>query len=383
MGWIVQRRQATYGAAQATRLSAVLQVRAELNGYGEPRPRSMQCDGLTLTDPATGRALIHLQKVQLNDRAGACTISAESATIDIEGGGALADKLCLWLRLPAARAIDLRIGRLALSQPAGELVLGAMQARAEQTASMARLRVEVRAPGMSAGEKPAVQLMVERSLPNADAISVIMESSATLPAAALACVPGFAGLDAEARFAGMLRWTQGQGGVTGVAKGLLEGVEIGSLLPAGSPHVANGRAAVTLTEYRWRDATLEQLGGKLTVDKAKVSSSLLAAAVKHLYCVQLSDGVAKSGSKELIDVDRLACRFVLDRKGLTVTGDMPPADDLPAGCLATSGGVGLLMQPQYVDVPAGAWVQFVAGPAKSWLPASAGAIKVAERLPLP
>jgi hypothetical protein len=99
--------------------------------------------------------------------------------------------------------------------------------------------------------------------------------------------------------------------------------------------------------------------------------------------VQLSDGVAKSGSKELIDVDRLACRFVLDRKGLTVTGDMPPADDLPAGCLATSGGVGLLMQPQYVDVPAGAWVQFVAGPAKSWLPASAGAIKVAERLPLP
>jgi hypothetical protein len=81
-------------------------------------------------------------------------------------------------------------------------------------------------------------------------------------------------------------------------------------------------------------------------------------------------------------VDRLACRFVLDRKGLTLTGEAPAADNLP-GCLATSGGARLLMQPQYVDIPAGAWVQFVTGPAASWVPASAGAVKLAERLPLP
>jgi hypothetical protein len=383
--WIVDRRLPSHAAAQAARVGAFLQVQVELAGYREPRPNSIRCDAVTLADGAAGGALVRLQGIRLVNLGGTYSITADGATIEPRQVAVLASKLASWLASSEALAADIQIGRIAIDVVGREVVLGAAKARLDRDSSgAARLRVVIRALNSSPDEKPSVQVVVERSATKPDATTVaILEAFTPLPAAALAGVPGLDAVDADANFAGVVRWTLNADGVTGAAKCRLDNVELGSVLPVGSPHVAIGRGAVTLTDFSWRQRRLERLVGALTVEMAEVSLSLLAAAVKHLYCVQASDGVNTTGSKLLIDVDRLACRFVLDRNGLTVTGDMPASDRLPAGCLATSGGVCLLMQPQYVDVPTGAWVQFVAGPANSWVPASAEAVKVAERLPLP
>jgi hypothetical protein len=390
--WIIQRRLPTYGAAQAMRLSNSLQVRAELMGYGEPRPQSVRCARLTLSDPATGQALVRMQAVRVHRNGAGSVISAADVTIDVLQFGALASKACSWLTDEHASATDFQIGQLTLNLPSAgaddaqlSIVLDSVQARAERDATgAAQLRIAVRPPGTSPIDKPGVQFFVRRSSAGPEsAATAILETALPLPASALAGVPGLDALDAEASFTGAIQWTIGRTGLSGVAKGRLEGVALEDLFPLGSPHVATGRVSVTLAELRWRDRRLERLEGSLAAVNAEVSESVLAAAAKHLYCVPVSDGVALEDLAPMIAVDRLACRFVLNRKGLTLTGDMPLAEKLPAGCLATSGGVALLMQPRYIDVPAGAWVQFVAGPADSWVPASAGAVKVAERLPLP
>lgn len=390
--WIVQRRLPTHGAAQAMRLSTLLQVRAELTGYGEPRPQTVRCAGLNLTDLATGRSLVRLQGVRLRGHGGGSVISAERVTVDAPQIGALASRISSWLMAEHSDVTDLRIERLAINLPSAEasntsreVVLGVLQARVERDATgAAQLRVAVRPPESPPADKPGVQFVVQRSSTNAErAVTAILETALPLPTCALAGVPGMGGLDADSSFTGVVQWAFDRTELAGVARGRLKGVELDALIPPGSPHAATGRANVTLTELRWRDRRVERLEGALAVENAAVSASLLAAAAKHLYCVPMSDGVKAPGAAPMIVVDELACRFVLDRQGLTLTGDMPPAEKLPAGCLATSGGVALLMQPQYVDVPAGAWVQFVAGPANSWMPASAGAVKVAERLPLP
>jgi hypothetical protein len=91
----------------------------------------------------------------------------------------------------------------------------------------------------------------------------------------------------------------------------------------------------------------------------------------------------KEAAAELVALDALACRFNLDHRGLTLTSDLPVQQSLPEGCLATSGGRPLLMQSPYL-LPAGAWVQFVAGhPASPWAPATLEAAEILEHLPLP
>jgi hypothetical protein len=389
--WIIERRLPTYGAAQAVRLSNLLQVRAELTGYGEPRPQSVRCAQLTLTDPATGQAVARLQEVRLRSTGGGSMITAERVTVDAPQVGVLARKISSWLMAERAETTDFYVERLVINFPSTdankttrEIALGAAQARVQRNATGAtQLRLAIRSLGSPPADKPVAQFAVERSSNAKGIVTANLETSLPIPPPALAGVPGMDGLDAETMFTGAVQWTFDHTGQAGIVSGRLEGMELQALLPPGSPHAAVGRATVTIAELRWRDRRIERLEGATVVEKAAVSASLLTAAAKHLYCVPMSDGVAASDSAPMIAVDRLACRFVLDQKGLTLTGDMPPAEKLPAGCLATSGGVALIMQPQYVDVPAGAWVQFVAGPANSWVPASAGAVKVAERLPLP
>ncbi len=392
--WIVDRRLPSRAATQAARLGGLLQVHAELAGYREPRPGSRRCDALTLADSTTARPLMKLESPRIHGGAGAWSISAETATVDADELSALAPKVAAWLALPELQAVELRIRQFSINLPAvagrsarPEFMLGDVQARFDRDATgVARLRLAIRPPNSPADDKAPVRLTVERSTASPGAsIRALLETPATpLPASALAAVvPGFNGLNAEATLTGTVEWTIDHAGVAGVAKGRLDDVAIASLLPVGSPHAAKGLATVTLSQWRWRGDRLERLQGAATADDVQLSASLVAAAAKYLYCAEVADGVAVAGTAPMIAIDRLACHFVLDHRGLTLSGDLPQSVAAPTGCLATSRREPLLLQPPYVDIPAGAWVQFVAGPASSWLPATHAAVRMAQRLPLP
>jgi hypothetical protein len=397
--WIVVRLLPGYAAAQAARLGDLLQVRAQITGYAEPRPRSLRGDALTLSDAANGQKLLRLEAPRLHGGNGAYSVIADRAAIDVRGIGALVHSASGWLALPSVQSLEVYIDRLAIELPDSEAgkpdrqyALGAVQARLDRDAAGAiRLRVAIRQADAPPEAKPVVQLTVERTQPAAGPkFHVSLETATLIPAALLPSAPGLEGLNPEAMYAGAIQWTADATGLSGVAKGRLAHVAAASLLPPGSPHIARGEATIQLAELRWRDQRLERLEGKLSIETGEASASLIAAAVKHLYCMQVSEGVAASPSAPMVAFDRFACRYLLDSDGLRIAANVPPAENLPAACLAASGGVALLNQPQYPGIPqqdlvlpVGAWVQFVAGPASSWVPATAGAVKLADRLPLP
>lgn len=392
--WVVDRRLPSRTATQAARLGALLQTKAALAGYREPRPGTMRCDQLALDDSTTGEPLVRLQGVRLYQREATWSVTVEAATVDASQLDGLAAKVGAWLALPELQSAELRIGRLTLTLPptttgaAGPaFTLDDVQGRIHRDAAgVAHLQLAGRAAGSPAEDKTAVRLAVERSTmePGAKCRVSLDAGAITLPTAALAeVVPFLAGLNAEASFRGSVEWTIDAAGAAGVAKGRLNDVALSSLLPARSPHAVDGRATVGVAECRWRGARLERLEASATAEDVQASKSLVDAAIKFIYCVQTAEGVAGKGNEPTIAIDRLACHFVLDHRGLNLSGDLPQSVEAPTGCLAASGNQPLLLQPPYVDIPAGAWIQFVAGPSDSWLPATEAAVRMAGRLPLP
>jgi hypothetical protein len=175
--------------------------------------------------------------------------------------------------------------------------------------------------------------------------------------------------------------------VLGSLQGRLINVNAAAVLPSNSAHSLRGSAVVELADMRWRGWRLEQLHGSVRLENGAASRSLVAAAVKYLLCLQASDGQAMPAENglagELVAVDLFSCRFQLDAKGLTLSGNCQQEAHWPKGCLAVSGLQPLILEPPYIQVPLGAWVQFVSAPGASWLPATREAVEVAERLPLP
>lgn len=392
--WIVDRRLPSRTATQAARLGALLQTKAELAGYREPRPGSMRCDQLALDDSTSGEPLVRFQGVRLHRREATWSVFVEAATVDAEHLDGLAAKVGAWLALPELQSADLRVGRLTLTLPSTTtgsttpvFTLDDLQGRIQRDAEgVAHLQLAGRATDSPAEDKAVVRLAVQRSTaaPGAKSRASLDSSASALPIELLArLVPPLSGLDAKAVLTGSVEWTIDASGVAGVAKGRLSDVALSSLLPAGSPHAVSGRATVAVTVCRWRGARLERLEASATAEDVQASKSLVTAAIKFIYCVQTAEGVAGNGKAQTIALDRLACHFVLDHRGLNLSGDLPQSVEAPTGCLATSGNQPLLLQPPYVDIPAGAWIQFVAGPSDSWLPATEAAVRMAGRLPLP
>jgi hypothetical protein len=73
----------------------------------------------------------------------------------------------------------------------------------------------------------------------------------------------------------------------------------------------------------------------------------------------------------------------MDPDGLSLAGLLPLEANQPTGCIAKSGGRPLLTSPPHPRLHASAWLQFVAGPAPGWVPATREVIEAASRLPLP
>jgi len=389
--WIIDRRLPSHSTRQLARLSGLLEARAAMVGYGEPRPGVQRCSGIMLSDSTTGHQLVALTGARLHRRDGAWSLGAESAAVETEQLAALAAKVGAWLVLPGVQLAELRFGRLELATrdaaegAARKLALVDVQGRLERgAAGVARLRLTGRPADAPTENSAAMALTVERSVAaEGVSVSVILEPSATaIPVAVFAAVvPGFGGLNADAQFVGGVQWTVDATGKRGAARGRLEGLALSALLPEGSPHTISGRAAANLSDYRWRGERLERVEAAATADAVEASRSLAAAAEKFMYC-QAAPGAAR-GEESPVVLDRVALHFVLDHRGFTVFGDLPQSASASGGCLAASGDRPILLQPPYVDIPAGAWIQFVAGPASSWVPATGAAVRMAGRLPLP
>jgi hypothetical protein len=393
--WILHAHRPWRLADEQSRLGAPWRLNVQLADWREPRPGAARSTGLTVVDPVSARVLAEATNLDLRSGDGGESIGIQSITLDLAQWHVLADRAHDWLLDCDESIIQLHAGSLVLTSPnaSERCEFRDVQLRIERAASTG-LRAQLIARTVGDVEPATIRLTLERPTGNsAGSLRASVDAAtAELPTWLVATfVPVLGDFGSDATFNGSIQWEIAANQAGGAAQGRLRNVAIGSLLAAHAPYAVQGRAHVQLAELVWRGREIERLVGSAEGENLSLSRSLVAAAVKHLLCVQTSagraisevGGSASDDARTLVAIDRLAARFALTRNGLTLTGELGDHPGLPPGCLATSGGQAFLMQPPCIELPAGQWVQFIAGPSVSWVPATQEAIDVAARLPLP
>lgn len=384
IAWIACRHRPGVVRSEALRLGGVLRVDVRLSDWRQPRPGVARTSGMTLIEPGANVTLADFEAVEIQRFAKWTRIAAAGATLDVGHVDALHRRVCAWLAAIEGDAVRIEIDALTIRSASAKtsFALRDVQIRVDPRATggiKAQLTAHTPAHG---GSDPELRVVVEQ-IPGEDkgAIRATVDARhAPLPAWVIATTaPLFAACGEDSTFSGVLQLEVAGGTLRGIAHGQIDAISLGSLLPSGSPHAAAGQGSATIADMHWRDRQIETLIGSARATNFNLSKSLIDAAVASLFCGQTRAGVAP----ETVLVDALACRFQLNNRGLTLSGELGPESNLPTGCLIASEGRPLLMQPPYVDIPPGAWVQFLAGPALSWVPASQEAVDMAKRLPLP
>jgi hypothetical protein len=397
--WIGGHRSPGRKGRMARELSESFDVHVKLADWREPRPRMIRSRGVSLSDRRSGLALAEITALESRTVGAERIVTAASMTTECGQLATLAEKVSAWLANLPPEGHEIHVDKLALKSPRqseadekpGLFELQQVRGRIDRDAAG---RVQARFEGRLIGARPdgsqAIRLTLEPSSDKESpaAIVTLQTQGVAVPAWVLAAVaPGLNALGAKAQFQGTVRWLLERPDVRGSVQGRLENVNVAAVLPNNSPHSLRGNAVVELTDMHWQGRRLKQLNGSVRVENAAASRSLVDAAVKHLLCVQASDGPAAAAASgqdgDMVALDLLACRFLLDGKGLTLSGECQQQAGWPKGCLAVSGLRPLLLEPPYVQLPLGAWVQFVSAPGASWLPATREAVETAERLPLP
>lgn len=385
----------------ASRQAAVarsFRAKASLADWRAPKPGMVRISGAQLTDRASLAELLKATKLETRMVREVRATTIERLETEARNLADVSERIEEILSNERAPRHELAIKELAIKLGEGkkEFVLTDVLVKVEPLESAHddggyAIRATARA-AINAQQREAVKISIEplnseagKATPRAWKIT-INSGAAPIPTEAIGGVlVGFRGLGSTAAFAGTLRLEVEQNELSAAdAKGKLNDVDLATFLPSGSPHRVRGVATVELEELTWRHRELTQIVGAVRIDGGEASHSLLAAAVKHLYCVagQRVSADAAAGS-QMAPIDQAAARFVFDSKGLTLWGMCPATARGDSGCVAVSEGAMLLGQPPWVELPPGSWLQFVAGPAASYLPATREAVSVAERLPLP
>jgi hypothetical protein len=378
--WIGWRCRPSLAADQSAQLSSALHVDARLADWREPRPGLYRTDRLSLLHPGADAALVNLENLEVQRGNGALRIEAGAVSLDASSLDAFAQLAMTWLALRESTSMTFTAKDLAFLRSSAKdaLVLHDLQIHVEAAANGTRKTQLSATFGNDATQVKAVTVALERTR---DGIIATLDLGAVeLPCRLVAsAIPALAGLNDEALYSGVVQIESRDGGLYGTARGRIAGLALQRMLPSGSPHVAGGSATVSQMELKWQGRRIESIAASVRADNIEVSASLVDAAVRSLYCTLANTQVAS----DFIAVDRFACRFQFDRRGLTLTGELGAESNVPPGCIASSQVRMQLMQPQYVDLPLAAWVQFVAAPASSWFPATQEAVEIGERLPLP
>ena len=444
--WIADHYLPWRAAAAARRLSDRYHLAVTLADWQDPRPNMTRLAAVTLAEPGAVAPLLNLSQVETHRRGDVLIVSIDELSLRIADLPALAARLEWTLARTPAKKLELHIQKLSLHKaatggrapriesplalinsttpnPSSTLTLHRLQGvierdphnhprvrllahLTEDVSAVAKAPAETTSP---APQKPiglSVETIQKAGAPPRQVIAFDTQQNAIPVALFAPLIPGAAALTDTTTFNGIVSWQVEEGpnsvaAITGSLRGRVEQFDLATLLPPHSPHVLRGAAAIELTEVRWQGEQLHHLAGTLTARDGEVNHTLLDAAVKYLICLRGEQlAPAGEGGAPLatpLAIDALACRFDLDKSGFALWGAVEQNEKIPAGCIATSGGQPLLLEPRYMPsadgtpplddkdvsrLPLASWVQFADSPiGLNWIPYSPAALDIAERLP--
>jgi hypothetical protein len=385
--WIVHSHRPWRLQDEQRRLSAALRVDVRLADWREPRPDAVRTASVELGDLTGPLGFAKLSKLEHRRVGDIAWLNAHAVVIDVGRLHMLATRLPLWLADLEERELRFRCQRLTLHDP--ESNASTTYRDVEAVIRDGGRLVQLVARGDSDAAN-APQFRASLVCPTDDAtgdpipLATLDAADAPLPLWLLSTfAPVGGGWGDEATFAGTVRLEFASDGCRGVAAGRLRDLELSAIATAAGSHRAEGRASVELQELRWRGSQIERVAGSVRAENVRVSQSVVKSAIEQLFCGRVGGGSAPDSSVgELVAVDSVSCRFLLDAEGLALTGTLPATAGIPAGSIAQAAGRPLLDTPPFRLHPS-AWVQFVSGHTTGWVPATREAVDAAARLPLP
>lgn len=384
-----------------------------ITGASEPRPGVIECAAVTILDRVELEPVAELAALTAQLRGGRQAIRIERIDLAVERLPALALLVEQWLADDSLQG-DVLINQLVLTrgcaacavqQPEGHALGeagprgGPVGGGACWTLHDVRVRVqrdgEVRmlsAQGLAHQEQgddgshsaeeadaPRAQIAVEsrpRTIDQRRMLTVgINAAECALPSWIVDAfaVSESASLNGQLQFvlrSGVLQETSFQGTV--------RQFNAASLLPPDSPHEIHCVADLTQVDLHWSEREGTTVAGELRASDVQVSPSLARAAIKPLWCVPTEWAWKElaEGRGELIRLANLACRFTWSaQQQLTIDGlcgDGPQPDKMSVAVmhgekevptalavLATREGRPWLLEPQYEQIPAAMWREFL------------------------
>lgn len=425
--WIADHYLPWRQTAAARRLSDRYHLAVTLADWQDPRPNMTRLASVSFAEPGAADPLLNLSQVETHRRGDVLVVSIGELTLRIADLPTLAARLRWTLARTPAQKLEFHIKKISLQKAAtggpGLLTLHRLQGVIERDPAkhprirlLAHLAEQANAPAETtatelappAPPKPvgiSVETVTKAGAPPRQVIAFDTQQNA-VPVALLApLIPGSSALADTATFNGIVSWQVDMtpkrvAVVTGSLRGRVEQLDLATLLPPHSPHTLRGAASIELTDLHWQGEQLHRLAGTLTGADGEVSRTLLDAAVKYLICSRGEQlAAAGEGATPLaapLAIDAIACRFELDKSGFALWGAVEQNERIPAGCIATSGGQTLLLQPPFMPsrdgapppagkevsrLPLASWIQFIDSPVGPWIPYSPAALDIAERLP--
>jgi hypothetical protein len=402
-------RTATVSQDLSERLHATVTV----GQTWQPRPGVTEYQSIQLQDLRVGISLLAADRMRADRRFGATTLRFGQVKLPETGLAPLVRLGETWLAASKLAEIHVQVDEVVFprfhmpdQRATGRRATGPMRTGATRKLENLRLHGE---PGTDPRGKPVYQLraqaeyrtdgqviplrlMVKRqTVESRPHLHVTLDlSHGGIPGWMLhGLVPGRP-IFQEAKFCGVIQLETDLQHLHGTLRGQLADLDLQRLLPRGARHQWSGRATIDWDPLTWQDGDVEEAQGVLRASRGTASRSLVADAVKLLYC-QPAIGL---GDEPTLAFDELACHFQLQAAGLTlwgectleklaVQGQVPASQNRMSGCLLARRGKPLLWQSKYI-VPVAQLVRLATSPTHDWtLPATREAQRLAQVLPLP
>jgi hypothetical protein len=392
LAWGVSRHLPWYVRAEAERLAGPLGLEVSLDRVFHPRPGVVVYEGLQLTDPETGRAILHCRQLRAawSKPADANTtarqtlsLAASGAEIDAAGLDRLVELIQRGLRRgPGWADIEVCLNALEVSvrsAPSARMMTGVegflrpvhggsygeiwFRLAGTETAEPVRIRI-----GRDRGKKPPCTGLE------------FYTGGGAMPCSLLALgLPGLDRLGPQSRFRGRIWMNETPEGQTCDLTGQFAEIDLERLLGDRFPHTLGGTAQLTVEQARLQEGRLQQAAGSLTAGPGAVSRSLLDSAIQSLG---LAQGVEPPGTGDLVAYEQLAVAFQLDGAGLRLRGVCPVPGP---GTVMVGPSSRLLAEPdaRWQPLPVASLVRTLVPPNRADVPAARQADWLWRVLPPP
>ena len=374
IGWVLYFHRPWQERDWQRSLEQALHVRAELVQVTAPRPQEREIFNLRLADLNSSQRIVNVDRLSLRPRQ---TLAAEQIELDQRQLPALARTISIWLAGSEFQTFSISARQVVFTNNARhDWTFNHVRAKCEVTPTNVK-QISLQAE-LGETTKP-LQLLIER-YPDGTVRTTLDTQQANLPTWLLAdLVPGAGRWDGAALI-GTARWESNTKEVVGTLRGSVAPIDAQAWIGNNSPQRVQAQAKLQVEHLNWRDGRIESVAGLLETSAGTVSSSLLKALQESLLCVPQEEPL--NSGQDSIKFDQFACRFSLNYAGLTVSGTCPVEGS--EGCLIVASGKPLVMQPTHSNLPLGNFVRVFCPLEQNWLwlPATAEAIELADRLPL-